>query len=155
MLRKVDKMLKTCKGKTTIKKFENLIKGLEHMARYDFDILMRGNAIPYRVTVHGGVTREEWDKIPDGALEFQIENEDPDLLGKLIFAAVQEKRNKLDTTFTFIDYDSQTIKIRVKGDNYSSPVFIAYFRGKWNQAIDDIQRDIEHSSKKEDWRRSL
>lgn len=155
MLRKVDKMLRQCKGKTTIKKFENLLKSLEHMAKYDFDILMRGNNIPYRVTVAAGVSKIEWDNTPDEGIDFSVEHEDPDQLGKLAFAAIQDRRNVFDTTFTFIDYESQTIKVRVKGDNYSMPIFIAYFRGKWNQAADDVRRVEEHNSKKEDWRRSL
>lgn len=159
MLRKVDLLLRQCKGKTTIQKFEVLTGKLQGLVRYDFDFLMRGNVIPYRVTIANGVPKAEWEKTPDGGIDIQVEHKDPDKIGKLFFAAVLETRKPTDTTLTFIDYESQTIRLRVKGDDYHDPVFVAYGRIVWNGALDDHLRNEEHKviseKNKESWRRSL
>ena len=155
MLEKIAILLKKQKGKNTIKKFEKLTKLLEHMVRYDIDILIRGNDIPYRVTTSAGISRKEWEATPDDAFSISIEQEDPDLLGKLIFNAIMQHKKPTDTTFTFVDYDSQTVKLRVKGDNYSDPIFIAEFKGLWNGKLADSLREEEHKSLKETWRKSL
>lgn len=159
MLRKIDTLLKQCKGKTTTQKFEALTKKIEGLVRVDFDFLMRGNNIPYRVTVANGVPKAEWDATPDKGQNVQVEDQDPDKLGKLLFAAVMETRKPTDTTLTFIDFYSETIRVRVKGDNFHDPVFIAHCRVAWNGALDDHLREQAHKEiiekNKESWRRSL
>lgn len=155
MLRKVEQLLKQCKGKNTIKKWEHLLIKLTSMAMYDFDLMMRGNTIPYRVTVNNGLTKQAWLDVPDEGFDISVESEDPDKIGRLIFDEVIKRKRLVDTTFTFIDYESKMIQVRVKGDNYHRPIFLAKCRGRWNGALEDAQRDIDHNSKKEDWRKSL
>jgi len=159
MLKKVDTLLKQCKGKTTVHKFENLLTKLDGLCRMDFDFLMRGNLIPYRVTFANGVSKEEWDATPDKSKVVTIEHQDPDQLGKLFFAAVMDTRRPHDTTLTFVDYYSKTISVRVKGDDYHNPIFVAEGRILWNGALEDHLREQEHEAikekNKEKWRKSL